>query len=609
MTSKKWLVMFFATVLGLLLLLMAFNWITDPFGAFGDRVLQWWSYDETNNPRVAKISYLEQHHNEYDSYIIGCSSSSSWSTETLNEYLDANFYNMIMYGADMHDVQLTAKYLADNYEVKNLVLHLYIHNAETYDTEPNNMTYNLHYKVDGSSALAFYTKYLFANPTYGFTKLQNLLNDTYLQQSYDVFEPTSGAYDKSLRDVQPISDLDSYLAEQAYEGFNNYPSLNGHINYIDECMQSVAAIKQICDEKGINLIVVTPPMYYENANYYSYEEFASFNTRLAQITDFWDFTLSSVSFDPRYFYDTTHFRNSVGEMALARMFGNTDVYIPDDFGAYVTADTVDELMNTYQTAAAKDIDEYTAKVPILMYHHLSENEDVTGDTISLSRFTEHLSALREAGYTAVTFEDLYSYVMHGKDLPEKCVVITFDDGYESNLNLAYPVLKEYGHCATVFAIGASEGKDTYKDTGISIYPHFSFADALDCSDAISVQSHSYDMHQSEQLDTPPLRLSAVRLKTESEKDYISALREDIEQFNDLYESVFGTTATVFAYPHGEYDMLSEVILSEYGIHTTLTSEAKSNTLIKGLPNSLHQLGRFTVTADTSTPTLLSWLAK
>ena len=607
MTSKKWLLSFFLTILGIVLLLMAFNWITDPFGAFGDRILQWWSYDETNNPRVSKISYLEQHHDEYDSYIIGCSSSSSWPTEALNKCLDADFYNMIMYGADMYDVELTAKYLAENYEVKNLVLHLYIHNAETYNTEPNNMTYNLHYKVDGSSALSFYTKYLFANPTYGFTKLKNLVTDTYLQQSYDVFNETTGAYDKSLRDVQPVSDLESYLAEDMYGDFNDYPSLDGHINYINECMDSVAAIKALCDKHGINLIVVTPPMYYENANYYSLDEFNTFNTRLAEITDFWDFTLSSVSFDPRYFYDTTHFRNCVGEMAVAYMSGNKDIYIPDDFGAYVTADTVDELMASYASAAPKDINEYTAQVPILMYHHLSQDEHATGDTISIAKFTEQMAALSDAGYTAVTFEDLHDYVSGGKDLPENSVVITFDDGYESNLRLAAPVLKEYGLCATVFAIGVSEGKDTYKDTGVSIYPHFSFADAASYSDVITVQSHSYDMHQSEQLDTAPLRINALRWIGESESDYIAALRQDCENFNNVYQRTFGTAPTVFAYPHGKYDMLSEVLLSENGIYATVTSDAKTNTVIKGLPNSLHCLGRYTVSADTPTATLLQWL--
>ena len=44
----------------------------------------------------------------------------------------------------------------------------------------------------------------------------------------------------------------------------------------------------------------------------------------------------------RYFYDGTHFRNNAGEMICARMTGRTDLWIPDDFGTYVTADTPED---------------------------------------------------------------------------------------------------------------------------------------------------------------------------------------------------------------------------------------------------------------------------
>ena len=68
MNAKKWVLSLPVIVLILAALLAGFNYVTDPFGAFGDRFMQWFSYDETNNPRAAKISYLEQHHDEYDSY-------------------------------------------------------------------------------------------------------------------------------------------------------------------------------------------------------------------------------------------------------------------------------------------------------------------------------------------------------------------------------------------------------------------------------------------------------------------------------------------------------------------------------------------------------------
>ena len=177
MTSKKWLCMFFCTLLALFLLLPIFNFITDPFGVFGDIFFNWYSYDQTNNPRTAKITYLDKYHENYDSYIIGCSSTSSFPVETLNKYYNADFYNLIMYGADMLDVEQMTKYIIENYTVKNLVLNVYIDNGVVYDEESNPYTHSMLPKLDGSSPIEFYSRFLFATPEYGIAKIKNKLNE------------------------------------------------------------------------------------------------------------------------------------------------------------------------------------------------------------------------------------------------------------------------------------------------------------------------------------------------------------------------------------------------------------------------------------------------
>jgi len=605
MTAREWLFAFAATVLLLAAAMMAFNFITDPFGAFGDRFFQWWSYNETMNPRVAKISYLEEHHQEYDSYIIGCSSTSSYPTEQLNEYFDAKFYNLIMYGVDLYDVELTSRYLLDNYTVKNLVVNLYIQNAAVYNSEAHPLTYNLHHKVDGSSSLAFYGKYLLCNPQYGMTKLQKYLGDGYLQQSHDVFDEATGAYDKSLRDVESISDLESYLAKDRYAGFLSYPQETGSIPRLNECMASVRTIKEMCEEAGVNVVFVCPPLYHENFSFYSFEDVEKFNRSLAAITDYWDFTMSSVSFEPRYFYDETHFRNCVGEMALARMFDNKNVYVPEDFGFYVNADNVDKLLRSYREASAADESSYTAKVPILMYHHLSE-EAGTGDTISASNFAEHMAALRAAGYTAVSFPDLKGYVEQGTALPEKPILITFDDGYASNLTLAAPILEEYGMEATVFAIGVSIGKDTYKDTGTAMLPHFALEDAA-AYPCLTIESHGCNIHEVEGRDASPIRQGVLQREDEREEDYIAFLRSDCSAMNQRFQAAYGRNVSVLAYPYGLHSELSEVVLSEEGIYATVTSSPRTNTIIKGMDQSLRTMGRYTVTGEMSAGELLQMI--
>ena len=608
MSSKKWVLVFLATVFVLAALLAGLNAAVDPFGAFGDRLLSWFSYDETNNPRVAKLSYLEQHHDEYDSYILGCSSTSSFPVDAFNEAFDARFYNLIMYGADMRDCEKITRYLIEHYEVKNLILNVYLDNGLEYDEESDRLTKSLHYKEDpDTSALSFYTRYLFADPRYALAKLNALRTDTILPQTFDVFDERTGCYDKRVRDAEPIGSAERYL--ESYPVFADYPHQTLSLPYTEPCMQSVAAIRAMCEEAGVNLTVVAGPVYAAYLKNYQTEEIAAFYRSLAQVTPFWDFSSSSVSCEMRYFYDGTHFRNNVGEMMCARMTGRTDLWLPDDFGTYVTADTPEEYFTDVLSPAALSPDEISAQVPILMYHHLSE--DVTNsEMVSPEQFEAQIRALSEAGYTGVSFDELQAYVLRGAPLPEKPVVITFDDGYESNYTLAYPILQKYGMKATIFAIGVSFGKDHYKDTDYAITPHFGAAEAAEmaASGLISIQSHTYDMHQ-----WPPYESgSAVRenilpLPGESEEAYVQALTEDFTRSRALLEDAAGQPVDVLAYPAGQYFTLAQVTLQSLGVHVTLSTNPGVNTVVRGLPQTLYAMLRFGITEDVTPEALLDMI--
>lgn len=116
----------------------------------------------------------------------------------------------------------------------------------------------------------------------------------------------------------------------------------------------------------------------------------------------------------------------------------------------------------------------TADVAILMYHAFTENEAETSAVCTLaSDFARQLSALRDAGYTSVGYADLIEFVNGDGTLPEKPLLISIDDGYQNNLDLAAPLLEKYGFCANIAVIGVSIGHTTYKDTDVPIMPHFS----------------------------------------------------------------------------------------------------------------------------------------
>lgn len=610
MNAKKWVLTFLLLTLVLALGLAAFNYVTDPFAAFGDKFLNWFSYDETNNPRVAKISYLEQHHDEYDSYILGCSSTSSLQVSDFNKLYDANFYNLIMYGADMRDCEKIADYLIEHYEVKHLVLNVYLDNGFTYDDETDRLTRNLHYLTDpDTSALSFYTRYLFCDPRYGFAKLKNLRNDRLLPQSFDVFNEVTGEYDKRVRDVEPIGSMDTYL--EAYPVFADYPKTGDFVlGQTENCMKSVAAIKERCEAADVELVVVAAPVYIDYFQNFQAEDVANFYASLAKVTDFWDFSCSSVSCEPRYFYDATHFRNAVGSMIAARIAGDDSVYIPDDFGTYVTADTPSSYFSEVLQATALPDETVSRDVPVLMWHNLAEES--SGDmTISVDTFRAQIEALHEAGFKTVSLQQLYDYVHFGTELPEKPIVLTFDDGYFSNYEYAFPILQEYDMQATIFAIGVSVGKDTYKDTDHAMTPHFGADEAREMVDSglISVQSHTFDMHQWPPFEdgNAQVRETLLPFDGEADADYEAAVEADFAESRELLESITGQPVNALAFPEGAYVTLTQDALRSAGAELTFTTVRAVNTVVKGLPQSLCAMPRFGMTESTDMTALVAEL--
>ena len=109
-----------------------------------------------------------------------------------------------------------------------------------------------------------------------------------------------------------------------------------------------------------------------------------------------------------------------------------------------------------------------------------------------------MQLIKENGYEAISFDELIAFAEGKGALPEKPVLITFDDGYQSNYEYAFPILKEENMKGTIFAIGVSIGKkEYYKDTVHKMTPHFGKEeiDEMKGSGLISIGSHTYDMHQ------------------------------------------------------------------------------------------------------------------
>ena len=99
----------------------------------------------------------------------------------------------------------------------------------------------------------------------------------------------------------------------------------------------------------------------------------------------------------------------------------------------------------------------TAQVPILMYHYLSvppPDANIYRMDLSVAPelFAAHLDAIQAAGYSTISLYDLLAHLVQGTPLPDRPVVLTFDDGYRDNFENALPLLQERGMTATFFVV-------------------------------------------------------------------------------------------------------------------------------------------------------------
>jgi peptidoglycan/xylan/chitin deacetylase (PgdA/CDA1 family) len=88
-------------------------------------------------------------------------------------------------------------------------------------------------------------------------------------------------------------------------------------------------------------------------------------------------------------------------------------------------------------------------VPVLMYHHVSPNAGMI--TTSPENFKRQISGLAKAGFNSLT-ADQFAGFLQGEPVPEKSILLTFDDGYLDNYVYAHPVLEQYGMHALLFII-------------------------------------------------------------------------------------------------------------------------------------------------------------
>src|ERR1700747_1237132 len=100
--------------------------------------------------------------------------------------------------------------------------------------------------------------------------------------------------------------------------------------------------------------------------------------------------------------------------------------------------------------------ELPAKLTVISYHEIADPRDslVPDIAVSPTNFVRQMDWLKNHGYQFVSVSDVLADHEGKKPLPEKAVLITFDDGYQSVYTHAYPILKLFNAPAVVAVVGS-----------------------------------------------------------------------------------------------------------------------------------------------------------
>ncbi len=253
----------------------------------------------------------------------------------------------------------------------------------------------------------------------------------------------------------------------------------------------------------------------------------------------------------------------------------------------VTIATVCHLPTTsVATAPAEGV-----AVPIIMYHSILANPSRQGDyVITPDQFERDLQYLQTNGYTTVVMADLIAYVKEGVPLPDKAVVLTFDDGYYNNYHYAHPLLEQYGMKAVISPIAVwSEYYTAHPDEcNRDNYSQLTWEQLREMaqSGVWEIQNHSYDLHHAD-----GSQKGAAKRKGETDEGYRLRLKNDLATAQGLLREQVGVTPTTFAYPFGAISDTSQEVLEEMGFCASLSCEERTSVLTRD-PASLWWLGRY-----------------
>ena len=239
----------------------------------------------------------------------------------------------------------------------------------------------------------------------------------------------------------------------------------------------------------------------------------------------------------------------------------------------------------------KPVVDQTAQVLIFCYHRLVDKIRYPGTEITPAAFEAQMKELKDKGITVISMQDLLAWKRSEKNIPPRCAVVTFDDGWKSQYEVAWPMMKKFGYPFTLFIY--TEGVRGGTLGGGEAITWEQLADMRD--NGVDIQAHSathQDLREghSVMVIEPGAKRSRKKL---TGADYEKWVQNEVVGCKELLEQRLGIKVNCYAVPFGNYNEHVKELARNAGYEAMFTVYGQPITFT----SPMDSIGRYAIEAN------------
>src|SRR6266404_1954898 len=239
----------------------------------------------------------------------------------------------------------------------------------------------------------------------------------------------------------------------------------------------------------------------------------------------------------------------------------------------------------------KPVVDQTAQTIIFCYHLLVDKVRYPGTEITPAAFEAQMKELKDRGITVISMQDLLAWKRGEKNIPPRCAVITFDDGYKSQYEVAWPILKKYGYPFTMFIY--TEGVRGGSLGGGGAITWEQLADMRD--NGVDIEAHSathQDLREGHTITLASPGGKKTRTKLTGAQ-YEQWVQNEVVGCKQLLEQRLGIKINCFAVPFGNYNEHVKELARNAGYEAMFTVYGQPITFT----SAMDSIGRYAIEAN------------